>query len=242
MITAARENGRETRIGEVSTQLRLRTRVDQLAHIPIALCGGQANLIYANGPDEAEDIALSLSKLEFDRPGPRLLALSRLAKETVHPRYLLADCVLRGIGFHYANIPTQLRQEVELAFADGDLKYLVCTSTLLQGVNLPAKNIFMLKPTRGQGRPLEPADFWNLAGRAGRLRREFQGNIFLINYSTWPKKCLREPKDAMIAPAIENSIKVSTEALINTIRARRTGASKSRNRVRECVCPTLHGL
>jgi len=54
----------------------------------------------------------------------------------VHPKYLLVECVLRGIGFHYANIPTQLRQEIELAFADGELKYLVCTSTLLQGVNL----------------------------------------------------------------------------------------------------------
>jgi replicative superfamily II helicase len=217
-IAAARENGRETKIGEISTQLRLRTRIDHLAHLPIALCNGHANLIYANGADEAEDIALGLLKqLEFEGPSPRLLALSKLAKESVHPKYLLVECVLRGIGFHYANIPAQLRQEIESAFADGELKYLVCTSTLLQGVNLPAKNIFMLKPTRGQGKPLEPSDFWNLAGRAGRLRREFQGNIFLINYSTWPRKCLREPKDAVIAPAIESSIKISTEALLTRL-------------------------
>src|SRR4030095_7169206 len=142
----------------------------------IALCKGQANLIYANGADEAEDVALRLSRqIEVKNPSSRLLALAKLAKESVHPSYLLAECVLKGIGFHYANIPTQLRQEIEFAFSANELKYLVCTSTLLQGVNLPAKNIFMLKPTRGQGKPLESADFWNLAGRAGRLRREFQG-------------------------------------------------------------------
>jgi hypothetical protein len=228
-IIAARENGRQAKLGEMSTQLTLRSRIDQLAHIPIALCKGQANLIYANGADEAEDVALRLSRqIEVKNPSSRLLALAKLAKESVHPSYLLAECVLKGIGFHYANIPTQLRQEIEFAFSANELKYLVCTSTLLQGVNLPAKNIFMLKPTRGQGKPLESADFWNLAGRAGRLRREFQGNIFLINYAEWPKQSLREPKDTHIAPAIETSIKHSSDALIGTIGANRIHASKSK--------------
>ena len=44
-------------------------------------------------------------------------------------------------------------------------QYLVCTSTLLEGVNLPAKSIIIRKPTRGQGNPLNQNDFWNLAGR-----------------------------------------------------------------------------
>ena len=92
---------------------------------------------------------------------------------------MLADCVLKGVAFHYANIPKKLRQEIERAFSDSKIRYLVCTSTLLQGVNLPAKSIFMFKPTKGQNRPLRSADFWNLSGRARRLRSEFQGNIMV---------------------------------------------------------------
>ena len=61
-ITGARENGRGFTLGDVPTKLRLRSRVDKLAHIPVALCRGQQNLIYANGADEAEDIAIELAK------------------------------------------------------------------------------------------------------------------------------------------------------------------------------------
>jgi superfamily II DNA/RNA helicase len=228
-LTSIRETGHATTLGEVPMQLSLRTRAEKLAHIPLSLCHGQPNLIYANGPDEAEDVALVLSKqLKIPNPSNRQLELARLARESVHSKYVLADCVLNGVGFHYANIPTNLRQAVETAFAEGELKYLVCTSTLLQGVNLPAKNIFMFKPTRGQNKPLEPSDFWNLAGRAGRLRREFQGNIFLIDYDDWPSKPVRAPKDIEIAPAIENSIKLSAPGLGNIIQGKGVAASKSK--------------
>jgi superfamily II RNA helicase len=150
-ITAARGNGRTTNLGEVSTSLSLRTRIEKLAHVPLSLCAEQQNLIYANGADEAEDVALLLSKrIGFTEPSPRLLALCRLAKDSVHQKCVLADCLLKRVAFHYANIPTKLRQEIESAFSDGELKYLVCTSTLLQGVNLPAKNIFMFNRLRAE--------------------------------------------------------------------------------------------
>jgi superfamily II helicase len=93
---------------------------------------------------------------------------------------LLDVTVKNGVAFHYGNIPAILRTAVEQAFVSGDLQYLVCTSTLLAGVNLPARNLFLCQPLRKKG-SLESVDFWNLAGRAGRLRREFQGNIYLIN-------------------------------------------------------------
>jgi replicative superfamily II helicase len=228
-ITATREHGGLTDLGEISTQLRLRSRIERLAHVPLALCEGQPNLIYANGADEAEEIALRLAKqIDVKEPTPRLSALSQLSKESVHSKYVLSSCVEKGIAFHYANIPTRLRQEIEAAFADGELNYLVCTSTLLQGVNLPAKNIFMFRPTRGQGKQLESPDFWNLAGRAGRLRREFQGNIFLIDDPEWGRRPLKGPKEADIAPAIEKSIKHSPEELLNIIQAKGINASKSK--------------
>src|SRR5690606_29008122 len=51
-----------------------------------------------------------------------------------------------------------------------------CTSTLLEGVNLPAKNIFILSNAIGLTK-FTDIDFWNLAGRAGRLTQELSGNI-----------------------------------------------------------------
>lgn len=47
-------------------------------------------------------------------------------------------------------------------------------------MNLPAKNIFILSEKIGDGK-MSDIDFWNLAGRAGRLRKDISGNIFCVN-------------------------------------------------------------
>jgi len=194
-------------------------RSEKLVHISHFLSGGQPSIIYANGAAEAEKVAIQLAELnETADPTPEQLALADLAKEAVHPQYALSECVKHGVGFHYSNIPTQLRHAIEDAVSQGHLKYLACTSTLLQGVNLPAKNIFMLTPEKGRGHPLVSTDFWNLAGRAGRLRREFQGNIFLIDYDTWKSKPLAGPKESEVTPAIETTIKGHQQDLVDVIR------------------------
>lgn len=61
------------------------------------------------------------------------------------------------------------------------IDYLFCTSTLLEGVNLPAKNIFILSNAIGSTK-FNSIDFWNLAGRAGRLTKELSGNIICLRY------------------------------------------------------------
>ena len=69
---------------------------------------------------------------------------------------------------------------IENLYKQGLIKFLFCTSTLLEGVNLPAKNIFILSEKIGDGK-MSDIDFWNLAGRAGRLRKDISGNIFCVN-------------------------------------------------------------
>jgi hypothetical protein len=194
------------------------SRTEKLVHIPAVLGHGHSNIIYANGAAEAESVALQLAELMSDRePTEARLALSDLAKEAVHANYALVECVKHGVAFHYSNIPTQLRRAIEAAVSSGEIDYLVCTSTLLQGVNLPAKNIFMFAPEKGRTKALESTDFWNLAGRAGRLKREFQGNIFLIDYDKWKKKPLDGPKDSVVTPAIESSLTEHHDQLMTVI-------------------------
>jgi hypothetical protein len=114
--------------------------------------------------------------------------LRELAKDTVHGEYRLADVLKKGVAFHYGNMPTLIRAEIERLFKDGVLRYLVCTSTLLEGVNLPCRNIFARGPKRGKGTPMSIPDFWNLAGRAGRWGKEFRGNVICLDTdpSVWP--------------------------------------------------------
>lgn len=197
---------------------RMWTIGEMLVNSACAFGAGATNIVYANGAAQAEDIAIRIALRFGDRETTKEQeALAQLAAEAVHPSYALVQCVRKGVGFHYSDIPTHVRQAIEKAVADGVLDYLVCTSTLLQGVNLPAKNLFMCRPEKGKRIPLESVDFWNLAGRAGRLLKEFQGNIFLIQDESWRRQPLDQPRQVEIVPALEAGIAYRPQALLRAI-------------------------
>ncbi|NUT60756.1 DEAD/DEAH box helicase [Herbaspirillum sp. C9C3] len=168
------------------------------------------NLVYASGKAAAEDMAASIvASLKatggVPKPSPSLLELSDFVKRHVHPQYSLAECIKSGVAYHYGSMPTTLTKAIEEYFSSGALKYLVCTSTLLQGVNLPARNIFIRNPKKGKGKPMGPEDFWNLAGRAGRLSKDTHGNVFLIEYRKWDRQPVEEERQKEVTPSLSKA-------------------------------------
>jgi hypothetical protein len=170
------------------------TFAKRLAFISAAISPSGGTLIYANGASEAEEVAFLISQLVprtvRTRTDGQLRDLADLARKGVHQQYQLAPLVELGIAFHYGNMPTLLRTEIERLFRAGIIKFLVCTSTLIEGVNLSCRNIVLRGPRKGKGQPMNAQDFWNLAGRAGRWGDEFQGNIICIdpqNAQAWPE-------------------------------------------------------
>ncbi len=149
----------------------------------------ELTLIYCNDPSDAEKKALKMSeKIETELNDEDINSLIQFIKEDVHKNYSLIKCLKKGIAYHYSHIPATVRTEIEQLASDGKLKYVFCTSTLLQGVNLPTKNIILFNPTKGRGKPMERSDFLNLIGRAGRLKHEFQGNIWCVEPTEWDEK------------------------------------------------------
>jgi len=170
------------------------------------------SIIFANGPADAEQMANllydSLENIELDDDTRDLI---KYIKEHLHKDFSLALMLERGIAFHYGNLPTAIRVAIEDNFKNpkGKIKYLICTSTLLEGVNLPAKNIFIESPVKGkatQGKPISSHEFWNLAGRAGRLTKDLYGNVFLINYKKWKIAFANEPKEYEVKSSLFDTI------------------------------------
>lgn len=164
----------------------------RLAFIAAAAGERGGTLVYANRAADSEEIADLISQLvaPADPPDPELLELADLARKGVHPQFKLAPLVERGVAFHYGNMPSLIRLEVERLFRSGKIRFLICTSTLIEGVNLSCRTIVLRGPRKGIGHPMEPHDFWNLAGRAGRWGDEFQGNIICIDpqdTNAWPE-------------------------------------------------------
>lgn len=81
-----------------------------------------------------------------------------------------------GIFAHHADTPHGLRLAIEHAMKEGLAKFVVCTSTLAQGVNFPLKYL-IVTTTRQAGEQILVRDFHNLMGRAGRAGMHTEGSI-----------------------------------------------------------------
>lgn len=179
-------NENPTKIGMVQLPSRPTPESKRLPFVAFTLgdCKG-GNVIYVNGAADAEKTAKQLydligsdSNLSEDK---EVCELITLIQKTIHPSYCLGKVLRRGIAFHYGNMPLLVRTEIERLFGINKIKYLVCTSTLIEGVNMPCQSIFVRGPKKGRTKPMTHSDFWNLAGRAGRWGKEFQGNVVCVD-------------------------------------------------------------
>ena len=90
--------------------------------------------------------------------------------------------LLRGVAFHHAGLPVDVLGAIEAGLRSDEIRFLVSTSTLTEGVNLPVRTV-VLAATPYPGQPEEQqltgARLINAIGRAGRATRETEGWVVL---------------------------------------------------------------
>lgn len=177
-------------IGKICFEKRLSSIKKKMASIAYKIGHGfDGNLIYADGGGKAEEYAEELYNLipdeEICENDELINNLIVMCKDIVHNDFILAKFLKKRIAVHYGSMPHLLRLEIEKLYRKRKIRYLICTSTLLEGVNLACQNIFMRDPKKGTS-DMSPADIFNLSGRAGRLSKEFFGNIFFIDWECAP--------------------------------------------------------
>lgn len=138
--------------------------------------GGHRSLVYVNKPKHAQDLAARLASqrppVELSAPATRAVAA---IADLIDPRYSLIDAIKHGVMFHHGQVPDSLRLYIEELFREDDSpdpRFLVTTSTLLEGVNTPADRLIMMSGARGRSN-LSRSAFRNLVGRVGRFREVF---------------------------------------------------------------------
>ncbi|EWH08094.1 hypothetical protein DS2_19126 [Catenovulum agarivorans DS-2] len=161
-----------------------------LSDIAIKLGQGHCNIIYRNQTDHCEVIARNIAeKIEFFNTTNELEEAADYVEEFIHDRFTLASNLRKGVAFHYGPLPSSLRVMIENLVKEEQIKFVACTSTLAEGVNLPAKNLFLFKPMQsaGMGAPerLDDVKVNNITGRAGRMLEHFAGNVFIVEPEEW---------------------------------------------------------
>lgn len=98
-----------------------------------------------------------------------------------------------GIFSHHGNTPHGIRLAVEHAMRDDLVRFVVCTSTLAQGVNLPIRYLIVTSVYQGMER-IKVRDFHNLIGRAGRAGMHTEGSILFADPAIYDKRKARNDK------------------------------------------------
>ena len=98
-----------------------------------------------------------------------------------------------GIFAHHGNTPQGIRLAVEHAMKEGLAKFVICTSTLAQGVNLPIRYLIVTSVYQGADR-IRVRDFHNLLGRAGRAGMHTEGSILFADPVVYDKRTARNDK------------------------------------------------
>ena len=127
------------------------------------------------------------------------------------PEFPLIDLMSFGVGVHHAGLSDDVRALMEWLFDADELQFLVATTTIAQGVNFPVSSIVMASHQYPSSSApfwadMPPEDFWNIAGRVGRISHGRLGVIALVASD--------EPKASLLREFINNQAGELNSALI----------------------------
>ena len=138
------------------------------------------NIIYLNKPTDIEKFALALADVLPEVDSKLIQTACDNISEYLQPQYNLLACLRKGIIYHHGSVPDAIRIYIEDLYKKDDaVRYVITSSTLLSGVNLPAERMFVLDNKRGRSN-LSHDSFKNLVGRVCRFSEIFShetGNL-----------------------------------------------------------------
>ncbi|CAG9316920.1 unnamed protein product [Blepharisma stoltei] len=112
-------------------------------------------------------------------------AISRLNpidRELPQIKFVLS-LLSNGIGVHHSGILPILKEIVEILFSKGLIKVLVATETFAMGLNMPTRTVVFCELKKFDGhdhRYLNPGEYTQMAGRAGRRGKDTKGSVIMF--------------------------------------------------------------
>ena len=137
-------------------------------------------LIFCQSPASANKVAKAFfNSNKFERTDENK-DLADWLRSNYHSQWILPDCLEYGIGIHHGKIPRAIAQKCIKLFNEGKIRYLICTSTLIEGVNTKAKNVIVYDNKIAKTK-FDYFTFNNICGRSGRMFSHFIGHIYLFH-------------------------------------------------------------
>lgn len=195
------------KMGNSSSKLTLNSLINHVAG------SDEQNIIYCSTLRETIDQAIEYAEnhtpyLTTDQQN-ELNKLSTDIKNEINADYFLVNLIKKGVAFHVGYLPAGIRKRIEDAFKKGSIKTLFCTSTLIEGVNLPADNLFITSYKNGRNN-LDKVSFRNLIGRVGRIDNSLFGNVFMVCLTDSSNETIDKYEDLLVNEIPNQSLSIES--------------------------------
>ena len=144
----------------------------------------EPTLIYCQAPNSATKLMMGFVRyleekklLEDCKTAAQNIDLIEWIDKNINSDWTLKKALEYGIGMHHGGLPRHVGSSIVEYFNKRKLRYVFCTSTLIEGVNTSAKNVVLFHQKKGL-KPIDYFDFKNIVGRSGRMKEHFIGRVF----------------------------------------------------------------
>ncbi len=108
-----------------------------------------------------------------------ILLVQNFLRAEISANFELISMLSHGVGVHHTGLSDEVRALIEWLAEKGKLRVLCATMTIAQGMNFPVSSVFLGSNKYPYGQEMSPREFWNLAGRAGRMDHDSVGVVGL---------------------------------------------------------------
>lgn len=156
----------------------------QTAAMAAALCDRGTSIAVANNIRSAWKMARLLQKSlpVLGGEDPDVHLVQNFLRTEIAEDFELVSMLDHGVGVHHSGLSDEARALMEWLAESGKLKVLCATTTIAQGINFPVSSVFLASknlPGPKRSVSMTPREFWNLAGRAGRVGHDSVGVLGL---------------------------------------------------------------
>lgn len=138
------------------------------------------NLIYVNGINKQFNFIKKFRDILYTIEDNSIKNICKNIAEFTHKDFRLIKCIRKGIVFHNSYLNELLKNYIEYIYKNTNcIKYIIASPTLLEGINIPIDNIFLITPQKGKTR-LSSSQFINLIGRACRFNYIFNNSLYKL--------------------------------------------------------------
>jgi len=171
--------------------------LDYLSNFLSSLGNDESTLIFSPTSTTCNKMASHIAKNIIGKDDKFLNELAEFISATVHPMFTMVETIQKGVAYHHGKLPFHVRVLIEDGIRKKNIKTIICTTTLLQGVNLPVQNIIIRNPNlfiakNETSSKLSNYEIANLRGRAGRLLKDFIGRTYILDELSFQENATKQ--------------------------------------------------